>query len=199
MSAEINYKTHNLELLIIVEMFKQWCHYFESNWYSVEILTDHNNLQSFMKVKVLNERQTQWTVKLVIFDFTIIHWSDKTNLTDVLLRCSNYCWNISESVELLLFTFQRKLTAMSTTLLIVSVTVSWLKSNCQAQKESAWEEQIDMRIRDSQTDKMSDKLKCKELLSHCNCDIALVLNSVTETVDCKQLISYLLIRKLTDN
>ena len=56
-----------------------------------------------------------------------------------------------------------------------------------------------MRTRDSQTDKMSDRLKCKELFSHCDCNIVLALNSVTETVDCRQLISHLLIMKLTDN
>ena len=161
-----------------------------------------------MKVKVLNERQVLWAVKLVTFNFVIMHWSDKTNSVNVLLRCSDYCQNISKSIKFLLFTLQRKLTAMSATLLIVSVTVSQLKNNCQAQEEwidsqaweeQAWEEQIDMKIRDLQTDKMSDRLKCEELLSHHNYNIALVLNSVTETVDCRQLISHLLIMKLTDN
>ena len=180
-------------------MFKQWHHYLESSQYFVEILTDHNNLQSFIKVKVLNERQVWWAVKLVIFDFVIIHWSDKINFINVLLRHSDYCWNVSESVELLLFTFQRKLMTMSTTFLIVSVTVSWLKSDCQAQEEWAWEEQIDIRIKDLQTDKILVRLKCEELFSHHNCNIVLMLNSVAETVDCRQLISHLLIMKLTDN
>ena len=199
MSAEINYKTHNLKLLVIVETFKQWCHYLEGSWYSVEILTDHNNLQSFMKVKVLNERQAQWAVKLVTFDFVIMHWLSKTNSANVLLRHSDYCQNMSKSVKLLLLTLQRKLMTMSATLLIVSVTVSWLKNNCQAQEEWAQEEQIDMKIRNSQTDKMSDRLKCKESLNHHDHNIALALNSVAETVDCRQLVSCLLIMKLTDN
>ena len=69
----------------------------------------------------------------------------------------------------------------------------------QAWEEWAWEKQIDMRIRDLQTDKISDRLKCEELFSHCDCDVVLALNSVTETVDCKQLVSHLLIMKLTDN
>ena len=56
-----------------------------------------------------------------------------------------------------------------------------------------------MKIRDLQTDKMSDRLKCEELFSHCDHNIALTLNSVAETVDCRQLISHLLIMKLTDN
>ena len=137
-----------------------------------------------------------------------MHWSDKTNSVNALLRHSDYCQNVSKSIELLLLTLQRKLTAMFATLLIVSVTVSWLKNDCQAweeriddqaQEEQAQEEQIDIEIRDSQTDKMLDRLKCEELLSHHDHNIALALNSVTETVDCRQLISHLLIMKLTDN
>ena len=130
MSVKINYKTHDFELLVIVETFKQWCHYLKSSQYSVEILTDHNNLWSFMKVKVLNERQAQWAVKLVTFDFVIMHWLSKTNLINALLRCSDYCQNMSESIELLLLTLQRKLMTMSATLSIVLVTVSWLKNDC---------------------------------------------------------------------
>ena len=135
MSAEINYKTHNLKLLVIVETFKQWHHYLEDSWYSIEILTDHNNLWSFMKVKALNERQAWWAVKLATFNFVILHWLSKTNSADALLRHPDYCQDVSESVELLLLTLQRKLVIMSTTLSIVSVTVSWLKGDCQAQEE----------------------------------------------------------------
>ena len=194
MSVKINYEIHDLELLVIVEMFKQWHHYLDNSQYSIKILTDHNNLWSFMKVKALNRKQAQWTVKLVTFDFVIIHWSDKTNSVNVLLRCSDYCQNVSESIELLLFTLQRKLITMSATLLIVSVTVSWLKNDCQAWEEWiddqaweewVWEEQIDMKIKNFQTDKISDRLKCEELLSHCDCNVVLALNSVTETVDCR--------------
>ena len=145
MSVKINYKTHNLELLVIIEMFKQWCHYLKSSWYSVEILTDHNNLWDFMKVKALNERQAQWAVKLVTFNFVIMHWLSKTNSVNALLRHFDYCQNTSESIELLLFTFQRKLMTMSATLLIVSVTVSWLKNDCQA-----WEEWIDDQAQEEQ-------------------------------------------------
>ena len=57
LSAKDSYKTHNLKFLIIVETFKQWCHYLERSSHSIEILTDHNNLHEFMNVKMLNERQ----------------------------------------------------------------------------------------------------------------------------------------------
>ncbi len=43
-SAEIRYKTHNQELLAIVEAFKTWRHYLEGYKYEVFVLTNHNNL-----------------------------------------------------------------------------------------------------------------------------------------------------------
>lgn len=42
--AEIPYKTHNQELLAIVETFKTWCHYLEGCKYKVFVFNDHNNL-----------------------------------------------------------------------------------------------------------------------------------------------------------
>jgi len=54
-SAEESYETHDLELLVIVEAFKQWHHYLEKSTHSVKVLTDHNNLCGFMNIKMLNE------------------------------------------------------------------------------------------------------------------------------------------------
>ena len=42
--AETQYKTHNAELLAIVEAFKIWRHYLEGCKHEVLVLTDHNNL-----------------------------------------------------------------------------------------------------------------------------------------------------------
>ena len=55
-SSESRYKTHNQNLLIIIIIFKHWYHYFKNSYQIIEILTDHNNLQEFIKVKELNER-----------------------------------------------------------------------------------------------------------------------------------------------
>jgi hypothetical protein len=57
LSTKESYKTHDLELLIIVETFKQWWHYFENSTHSVKVLTDHNNLCEFMNVKILNKNK----------------------------------------------------------------------------------------------------------------------------------------------
>ena len=42
--AKTRYKTHDGELLAIVEAFKTWRHYLEGCKHEVLILTDHNNL-----------------------------------------------------------------------------------------------------------------------------------------------------------
>ena len=144
-SAEKSYETHDLELLVIVEAFKQWHYYLEWSTHSVKVLTDHNNLCEFMNIKMLNEQQTQWAVRLAAFDFVIKHRLSKTNSTNAPLRRSDYVEVISENIDRLLSTLQRKLAAMSATMSKSSAIISHLKTVCQA-----CEEQIDMRFRESQ-------------------------------------------------
>ena len=43
--AELNYDTHDKELLAIFEAFKYWCHYLEGSVESINIITDHKNLE----------------------------------------------------------------------------------------------------------------------------------------------------------
>ncbi len=54
------YKTHNQELLAIVEAFKTWRHYLEACKYEVIIFTDHNNLYRFIDTKRLSSYQVHW-------------------------------------------------------------------------------------------------------------------------------------------
>ena len=54
--AETRYKTHDGELLAIVETLKTWRHYLEGSQYEVFVLTDHNNLRRFMDKKNLSSR-----------------------------------------------------------------------------------------------------------------------------------------------
>ena len=56
-SSENRYKMHNQKLLVIIIMFKHWHHYLKDSYQIIEILTDHNNLWEFIKVKELNRRQ----------------------------------------------------------------------------------------------------------------------------------------------
>ena len=58
-SAETQYKTHNGELLAIIEAFKTWRHYLESCKHKVIVLTDYNNLRRFIDTKSLSFRQVR--------------------------------------------------------------------------------------------------------------------------------------------
>jgi len=55
--VELNYDTHNKELLAIFEAFKIWQHYLEGRAYSINIVTDYKNLEYFSTTKVLTQRQ----------------------------------------------------------------------------------------------------------------------------------------------
>jgi len=107
--VERNYETYDQKLLVIVAMFKHWWHYVKDSYHTVKVLTDHNNLKSFMNVWKLNERQVRWVMRLSICNFEIAHRSEKTNLINALSRKSDYK---SENIfaNYLLLILQRKLT-----------------------------------------------------------------------------------------
>jgi hypothetical protein len=53
-SEELNYDTHDKELIAIVECFKAWCHFTMEMSTPVTVFSDHNNLKYFMTSKSLN-------------------------------------------------------------------------------------------------------------------------------------------------
>ncbi len=57
--AERNYEIHDVELLAIIESFRNWRHYLEQPYHTVEVLTDHGNLRAFMSTYKLTRRQVQ--------------------------------------------------------------------------------------------------------------------------------------------
>ena len=120
--VERNYETHNQKLLIIVAMFKHWRHYVKESYHTVEVLTDHNNLKSFMNVRKLNERQVRWVMRLLICNFEIAHRSEKTNSINALSRWSDYK-NENISANCLLLTLQRKLTRIKSLNSSIFVTI----------------------------------------------------------------------------
>ena len=100
-SAESNYDIHDLKLLAIMWAFKHWKHYLKNNSHSIQMLTDHVNLQYFFITKKLNWRQTCWAKNLVMFDFYIKYWADKRNPADRSFRWLNYESADSSHTELL--------------------------------------------------------------------------------------------------
>ena len=58
-AVELNYNTHDKELLAIFEAFKIWWHYLEGLAYSIDVVMDYENLEYFSTIKVLIWRQAQ--------------------------------------------------------------------------------------------------------------------------------------------
>lgn len=88
--AERNYGTPDQELFAIVESFKHWRHYVEGVANPVEVLSDHHNLQTFMRQEKLNGRQARWCMFLSPFHFVIKHRAGKTNPADGPSRRPDY-------------------------------------------------------------------------------------------------------------
>ena len=83
--AETWYKTHDGELLAIVEAFKTWKYYLESCKHEVFMLTDYNNLQRFMDTKNLSSKQVRWAQELSRYHFQTDYRQGKANrATDAL-------------------------------------------------------------------------------------------------------------------
>jgi hypothetical protein len=57
---ELNYLVGDQEMLAIVEACRHWRHYLEGSKYPVRVLTDHQNLQGFIKNKPLRGRLGHW-------------------------------------------------------------------------------------------------------------------------------------------
>ena len=85
--AETRYKTHNSELLVIVEAFKIWSHYLEGCKHKVLVLTDHNNLWQFMETKNFSSCQVRGTQKLFCYYFQINYCQGKVNKAADALSC----------------------------------------------------------------------------------------------------------------
>ena len=60
-AVELNYNTHDKELLAIFEAFKIWQHYLEGLAYPINVVMDHKNLEYFSITKILTWRQAWWS------------------------------------------------------------------------------------------------------------------------------------------
>ena len=70
-TAELNYDTHDKELLAIFSAFKVWRHYLEGPPAPVDVVTDHKNLEYFSTTRMLTRRQARWSEYLSQFNFII--------------------------------------------------------------------------------------------------------------------------------
>jgi len=68
---ELNYDTHDKELLAIYEAFRSWRHYLEGSSSPIDVVTDHKNLEYFATTKLLSRRQARWSEYLHQFNLAV--------------------------------------------------------------------------------------------------------------------------------
>ena len=88
--AERNYGTGDAEMLAIVTAFKCWRHYLEGASQAITVISDHDNLRSFMTTKELSRRHARWWERLSAFNFTITYRAGRLNPADPPSRRPDY-------------------------------------------------------------------------------------------------------------
>ena len=68
--AECNYEIHDKELLAVIRCLEEWDAELRSVK-SFTVLTDHKNLEYFMKIRRLNERQMRWAEILARYNYKL--------------------------------------------------------------------------------------------------------------------------------
>ena len=71
MALELNYDTHDKELLAIFEAFHIWRHYLEGSSIPIDVVMDHKNLEYFSTTKVCTRCQARWSKYLAQFNLVI--------------------------------------------------------------------------------------------------------------------------------
>ena len=75
---EVNYPTHDLELVAVVFALKLWRHYLYGARF--EICTDHQSLKYIFTQRDLNLRQRRWLEFVKDYDFELSYHLDKANV-----------------------------------------------------------------------------------------------------------------------
>ena len=110
--AERNYEVHDQELLAIVKAFKHWRHYLEGSRFTIEVITDHNNLRHFMREVMLSRRQARWAEQLSAYDLVILYRKGQLNPADAPSRRPDYCHEDPDENSYLRDTLRSKLQNM---------------------------------------------------------------------------------------
>jgi RNase H-like domain found in reverse transcriptase len=69
--TELNYDTHDKELMAIYEAFKAWRPYLEGNKVLIDVVMDHKNLEYSCTTQILSRRQAWWSTFLSGFNMVI--------------------------------------------------------------------------------------------------------------------------------
>ena len=69
--AECNYGILDKEVLANIKGLQNWQHWLKRTKLLVQILTDHKNLEYFVKPCILNRRQMHWLELLTHYNYEI--------------------------------------------------------------------------------------------------------------------------------
>ena len=75
--AEMNYPTHEQELLAVMLALTEWRHYLLGHRFT--IVTDHHSLTYLNTQPNLSRRQARWVERLAEYDFDIVYAAGKSN------------------------------------------------------------------------------------------------------------------------
>jgi hypothetical protein len=71
--AELNYDTHDKELLAIIRAFEHWRIFLEGTKETVTVFTDHKNLEYWKTARTFNRRHARWYLTLAPYNFVIAY------------------------------------------------------------------------------------------------------------------------------
>lgn len=90
-AAELNYPTHDKELLAIVHALTKWRTYLHGSTVPIKIFSDHESLKCLATQPTLNHRQARWLEKLAEFNYEIEYTPGPMNVVpDALSRRPDY-------------------------------------------------------------------------------------------------------------
>src|ERR1700720_3638226 len=103
-AAEKNYNVYDKEFLAVIRAMHEWRAYLIGAHETIEIWTDHVNLQYFRKPQKLKPRQVRWVGELQCFDFEIKYRTGKSNTkADALSRRPDYGETVEEDAPVQVF------------------------------------------------------------------------------------------------
>jgi len=86
-ASEINYPVHEKEMLAIIVAVREWRHYLQGSPHPITILTDHRNLQFFLKAPLQTRRHCRWFETLAPLNFRLHYRPGRlNNAADALSR-----------------------------------------------------------------------------------------------------------------
>ena len=85
---ELNYPTHDLELVVVVHALKIWRHYLIGH--KCDIYTDHKSLKYILTQSELNLRQCRWLELIKDYDLEVHYHPSKANIVANALSRRSY-------------------------------------------------------------------------------------------------------------